>query len=274
MAVTKKSVSIISAVGVLLFVLLLAVPLALVLLQSVKPEIYMFTDPPTFIFTPTFDYYANVLVQDFTLYLGNSFIVAFLSMAICLILGSMCAYALSSLKLPRRNFWALVILITRMVPAGTLMIPLYVVMRTFGLLNTHFATILTHATLNLPFTIWMMRSFFDDIPEALEEAAMIDGCSRLRSFFVIALPLAAAGLVATGILATIYSWNELMFSLILTNASTRTIPVWISGFISQVSINWGGSSAATVITCLPIFIAGVAVQKYLVRGLTMGAVKG
>lgn len=274
MGVTRKRQAIGSGVAVLVFVLWLAVPLVLVLLQSVKPKLFMFTSPPTFIFTPTAEHFRDALQQDIGQYMGNSLIVAAFSTAVCLILGSMCAYALSRLKLPGHNVWAVLILVTRMVPAGTLMIPLYVIMRTMGLLNSHLAIILTHATLNLPFTIWLMRSFFDDLPDALEQAAMIDGCSRLRAFFVIALPLTAPGLVATGILTTIYSWNELMFSLILSDASTRTLPVWISGFISQVSINWGGSSAATVIACVPVFIAGIAVQKYLVRGLTMGAIKG
>lgn len=274
MNITKKRIAIISAIGIALFILWLSIPLVLVVQQSVKPKLYMFSDPPTFIFKPTIEHFRDVLSQDISQYMGNSFIVAAFSTALCLILGSMCAYALSRLRLPGQNFWAFFILVTRMVPAGTLMVPLYVIMRSFGILNTHIAIILTHATLNLPFTIWMMRSFFDDLPEALEEAAMIDGCSRLRLFMVIAMPLSAPGLVATGILTIIYSWNELMFSLILSDASTRTLPVWISGFISQVSINWGGSSAATVIACVPIFIAGIAVQKYLVRGLTMGAVKG
>jgi multiple sugar transport system permease protein len=219
-------------------------------------------------------HFQKIMNDDIVKFIGNSLIVAVFSMAVCLTLGSMCAYALSRLKLPGRNIWAVVVLITRMVPAGTLMIPLYVIMRTLRLSNTHLAVILTHATLNLPFTIWMLRSFFDDLPEALEEAAMIDGCSRVKSFVRIALPLCAPGLAATGILAAIYSWNELMFSLILSDNSTRTIPVWISGFISQVSVNWGGSSAATVIACVPIFAAGIFIQKYLVRGLTMGAVKG
>lgn len=270
----RKRVSIISYFVVFLFVVWISVPLLLVIVQSIRPTLYKFTFPPTFVFEPTFEHFRDVMTDNVLHFLRNSFIIAFSATAICLTLGSMCAYALSRLNVPRRHFWALLILITRMVPISALMIPIYVIMGTFGLLNTHFAVILTHATLNLPFTIWMMRSFFDDIPVELEQAAMIDGCSRLRAFLEVSLPLSAAGLAATGILTIIFSWNEFMFALILTDAATRTIPVWISGFIALVSINWGGSSAATIIALAPIFIAGITVQKYLVRGLTMGAVKG
>ena len=274
MGVAKKQVAIISAIGIVLYIIWIAMPIVLVVIQSIRPQIYMFTSPPTFIFVPTAANFINVIDQNIMHFMRNSLIVAAFTTAVCLILGSMCAYALSSLKLPGRHIWALLILITRMVPAGTLMIPIYVIIRTFGLLNTHTAIILTHATLNLPFTIWMMRSFFDDVPQELEQAAMIDGCSRLKSFILIALPLSASGLVATGILTTIFSWNEFMFAMIISNPATRTLPVYISGFMGVTGIDWGGSSAAAVAACIPIFAAGIFVQKYLVRGLTMGAIKG
>jgi len=274
MGVAKKRVTVISAILITMFIIWISIPLLLVFLQAIRPPIYTFTVPPTMIFTPTIENFERALKDDIFHFFRNSIIIAVSSTFICLTLGSMCAYALSRLKIPGRHIWAFLILVTRMVPVGTLMIPIYVIMRVFGLANTHIAVILTHATLNLPFTIWMMRSFFDEVPEELEHAAMIDGCSRIKAFLEISLPLSAAGLAATGILTIIFSWNEFMFSLILTDAATRTIPVWISGFIAIVSVNWGGSSAATVLALIPIFIAGIAVQKYLVRGLTMGAVKG
>jgi len=275
MVAAKKSVTIISAIVISLYVLWVAIPLVLVIFQSFRPRLLMFVDPPVFFFTPTTEHYIGIFSrQNILMFMRNSAIVGVFSTGLCLILGSMCAYALSTLKLPGKNFWALLILLTRMVPASTLMVPIYVMMRTFGLLNTHTAIILTHATLNLPFTIWMMRSFFDDVPKELEQAAMVDGCSRILSFFKVAMPLAAPGLVATGILAMLFSWNEFMFALILSSPRTRTLPIGISSFMGAVSVDWGGSSAAAVVACIPVFIAGVIVQKYLVRGLTMGAVKG
>jgi len=185
----------------------------------------------------------------------------------------MSAYAFSTLRLPGKNFWAFMILVTRMVPVGTLMVPIYVIMRKVGLANTYFAVILAHAVLNLSFVIWMMRSFFDEVPKELEQAAMVDGCSRIQSLLRISLPLASAGLAATGILTMLNSWNEFMFALILSNNRTRTLPIGISNFVG-IAIDWGGSSAAAVIACVPIFIAGIFIQKYLIRGLTMGAIKG
>ena len=271
----KKRVAVISAAGIAIYVLWILIPIILMVFQSIKPQLIMFADPPVFIFTPTSQHFEGIFyTQNILGFMKNSVIVGAAATAICLMLGSMCAYALSSLELPGRHIWALLILITRMVPASTLMVPIYVMMRTFGLSNTYSAIILTHATLNLPFTIWMMRSFFDDVPKELEQAAMVDGCSRIKSFFRIALPLSSSGLVATGILTMLFSWNEFMFGLILSSPSTRTLPVGISSYMGAVSIDWGGSSAAAVAACIPIFIAGFIVQKYLVRGLTMGAVKG
>jgi len=119
----------------------------------------------------------------------------------------------------------------------------------------------------------MMRSFFSDVPKELEQAALVDGCSRIQTLIKISLPLASAGLAATGILTMLNSWNEFMFALILSNNTTRTLPIGISNFIG-ISIDWGGSSAAAVIACIPIFATGIFIQKYLIRGLTMGALKG
>jgi multiple sugar transport system permease protein len=122
--------------------------------------------------------------------------------------------------------------------------------------------------------IWMMRSFFEDVPIELEEAARVDGATRWGAFMRVALPLVAPGLAASGILCLLFSWNEFLFALILSGPDTQTMPIGVSNFIGTVSIDWGGSSAAAILAMIPIFILGLSVQRFLVRGLTMGAVKG
>ncbi len=264
-----------SIIIVVLFVLWTVIPLILLAQQAFKPHVLMFSDPPTFIFKPIGDHFVKIFSkQNIFPFIINSIIVGLSSTLLCLIMGSMSAYAIARLNLPGKNFWAIFVLITRMVPVGTLMIPIYAMLRYIGLGNTYLAIIIAHTALNLPLAIWMLRSFFEDIPLALEQAALIDGCSRLRSFFAVALPMASAGIAATGILTMLNSWNEFMFALVLSGRTTRTLPVGISSFVGSVSIDWGGSSAAALVACLPIFIAGIFVQKYLVRGMTMGAVKG
>lgn len=131
-----------------------------------------------------------------------------------------------------------------------------------------------HSTINLPFVIWMMRGFFQELPIELEESAQVDGCSRLGSFLRIAVPLTAPGLAATTILCVLFSWDEFLFSVVLTDVNTRTLPVTISGFIGAVSVDWGGSSAAATIIMVPMIVMGLLVQKHPARGLTLGAVKG
>lgn len=270
----SKKTKIISAILVALFVLWTIVPMVLMIQASFKPRALMSTDPPTFIFTPELSNYINLFTQhDIFKYMWNSIIVAFFTTILCLALGSTAAYALSSIELPGRNALAFVVIATRMIPAGALMVPIYVMMRMLGLANTHVAIIITHTVLNLSFSIWMMRSFFDEVPKEIEQAAMVDGCTKLQSFFRIALPLASSGLVATGILVVMASWNEFMFALILSNNATRTLPMAISGFLS-VSIEWGPATAAATIASIPVFIVAIFIQKYLVRGLTQGAMKG
>ena len=271
---TNNKTTIISAAVVTVFVLWTLIPIALIISQSFKPRIFVFADPPVFFFIPTVTHFINIFAhQNIPQFMSNSLIVSISATALCLTIGTMAAYAFASLKLPGKNIWAFMILVTRMVPVGTLMIPIFIIMRTFRLTNTHIAVIITHAVLNLSFVIWMMWSFFSEVPKELEQAAMVDGCSKIQSFIKISLPLASAGLAATGILTMLTSWNEFMFALVLTNNRTRTLPVGIANFMN-LHIEWGAASAAAVVACVPIFLAGVFIQKYLIRGLTMGAIKG
>ena len=163
----------------------------------------------------------------------------------------------------------------RMVPRIVIVLPYYVIMSELGLLDTYTSLILAYTTFALPFAIWMMIGFFQDIPVDLEEAARVDGCDRLGVLWHIVVPLAASGLAATSVFAFLLGWNEFLFSLILTSSSaTRTLPVVVAGFVTDRGVAWGEMSAGGVLIALPVIIFALLVQKYIVRGLTMGAVKG
>ena len=257
------------------FILWVLIPIYAVFSNSIKPGLIIFSSPPKWLFHPTLEHYRNVLGRlHFDAYLKNSSIVAAGSTSLALVLGTPAAYAFARLKLRGRNFLAFLVLFSRMVPAVVLVVPMFLIFSHLHLINTYRALILAHTTFELPLVIWLMRSFFEDIPPDLEEAARVDGASRLGSFLRVALPLSAPGLTATAILCLLFSWNEFLFALILSGPSTRTMPVGVSSFIGTVSIDWGGSSAAAVLAMVPIFVLGLAVQRFLVRGLTMGAVKG
>jgi multiple sugar transport system permease protein len=257
------------------FLLWVLVPIALVAQNSAKPTLAIFADPPALLFEPVTSHYDKVISRlRFGEYLRNSVIVAVGSAACALLLGAPAAYALARLPIRGREWWARLALFARMVPAVVLVVPLFTIFQALHLINTHWALVAAHTTFNLPLVIWMMRSFFEEVPVELEEAARVDGASRLRTLVRVALPLTAPGLTATAILCLLFSWNEFLFSMVLSGRGTRTMPIGVSSFIGTVSIDWGGSSAAAVLAMAPIFVLGLAAQKFLVRGLTMGAVKG
>lgn len=246
---------------------------------SLKQEVDQFASPPRwFVFTPTLKHYLDAFVtRGFGAYLVNSAIVAICATALALTLGTLAAYALARFRLPYRldRKLALWILSTRMFPAIVTAVPVFLIMRDFGLLNTQLSLIIVYTGFNLPFALWMMRGFFAELPRELEEAAMVDGDSRLGALWRVVLPLVAPGLAATAVFCLIISWNEFLFALVLTQTdAAMTLPVGIAGRVTQYGIEWGAMSAAAVVAMIPILIFALSVQKYLVRGLSLGAVKG
>lgn len=271
----EKKVMFFCALIVTVFVLWTLIPIILLISQSVKPDNIMFADPPQYIFQPVGTHFVSVFVRNNILEsMINSVITSVSTMVLCVVLGSLCGYALARVRVPGVKVISFFIILTRTIPAGALMLPMYVLMRKLGIANTYLAVILAHTTLNLPFAVLMMKGFFQDVPLELEQAAQVDGCSRMHSFLKICIPMTAPGLVTTGIMVLLNSWNEFMFALILAGRGTRTLPIAISSFLGSVSIDWGASSAAATLATVPIFIAGIFIQKYFVRGLTSGAVKG
>ena len=263
----------------LVAVLAALLPIYWMLTISLKTEVDQFAVPPVwFSFKPTWKhYYDTFFVRPFGRYLLTSTVVALTSTALALSIGTLAAYSLARFRLPwgltdRLSFW---IISTRMFPPIVTIIPLFLMMRDLRLLNTIPALVIVYTGFNLPFVVWMMRGFFEELPRDLEEAAMMDGDTRMGALVRVMLPLVTPGLAATAVFCLIICWNELLFALILTQTdASMTLPVGIAGRVTQYEIKWGAMSAAGVVAMIPILVFAMAVQKYLVRGLSLGAVKG
>jgi multiple sugar transport system permease protein len=255
------------------------VPVYWMLTISLKTEVDQFASPPRWLsFTPTLEHYYDAFsTRSFGKYLMTSAIVATLSTSFAMVLGTAAAYGLSRFRLRwqldrRLSLW---ILSTRMFPPIVTAVPLFLMMRDLRLINTISSLVIVYTALNLPFVVWMMRGFFNELPRELEEAAVVDGDSRLGALVRVILPLVAPGLAATAVFCLIVSWNEFLLALVLTQTdSAMTLPVGIAGRVTQYEIKWGVMSAAGVVAMVPILVFALAVQRYLVRGLSLGAVKG
>jgi multiple sugar transport system permease protein len=251
------------------------VPILLVISTSFKVARDIFTVPPTLFFQPTVENYVRALTAgDFGRYFVNSVIVAVTSSLLVLTTGSLAAYSLAKLELPWAQTIADIILLGKLVPAITMLLPLFALLNLTGLLGTFVGPILAHAAVNLPFVIWLVMGFIRDVPADLDSAAKIDGCSTMQVFWFIIRPVILPGLVAATILSMQFSWNELLFSLQLTDLKTYTLPVGIAKFVGSISVDWGKSSAAATLTMIPIMILGFFIQGHLAKGTTGGAIKG
>ncbi len=254
-------------------------PVLWLVVNSFKTRLDIFAIPPIWLVgNPTLANYVQTFVErPFLLYMANSLVVALTTTFFSLVIGTMGGYALARFAYPGRmkrhlSFW---ILSTRMMPPIATIIPIYLLFSTLQLLNTRTALIIAYTGFNLPFVVWMMKSYFAEIPRELEESAMVDGDTRLGAFWRIILPLARPGLAATAIFCLILSWNELLFAMILTEtADANTLPIGIAGRITQYKVEWGEISASGFAACVPIVVFAFIVQRHLVRGLSFGAVKG
>lgn len=254
-------------------------PVYWMLTISLKTEIEQFAVPPRWLlFSPTLTHYRDAFqARSFGQYLLTSAIVSIVATICAMVIGTLAAYALQQFTLPRRlnRHLSLWILSTRMFPPIVTVVPLFLMMRDVRLLDTRLSLIIVYTAFNLPFVVWMMRSFFSEIPRELEEAARVDGDSRLGALRRVVLPLVAPGLAATAVFCLIISWNEFLFALVLTQTdAAMTLPVGIAGRVTQYEIKWGVMSAAATVAMMPILIFALMVQRYLVRGLSLGAVKG
>ncbi|NLF41311.1 MAG: carbohydrate ABC transporter permease [Bacteroidales bacterium] len=252
---------------------------------SVMPYFYMvivsFKDkrlvymPEVWIFKPTFINYINIFQKNnLGHYLINSAIISFANCILSLTLGSMTAYALARYKFKRKEGVAFYLLFIRILPAVVSVIPLYVLAAWMKILDTHVLLITVYLLFNIPYTVLMMRGFFEEIPVEVEEAATIDGCTRLQTLSKVVIPLAMPGLVATAIFCLINAWNEFVYASLLSTFKVNTVPTIVQLYKSVSGIVWGEMSATGTIATLPAIIFAALVQKQMVRGLSCGAVKG
>jgi multiple sugar transport system permease protein len=247
-------------------------PLVWMILSSLKTNVQVTAYPPLWLFRPTFQNYTDVFANNpFFSYVVNSTIVAVLAVGIGLVCGLPAAYTMARYRQASLGF---LFLMVRILPGIAFLVPLFVIYRRFGLIDTIGGIVLAHITIVLPLVIWIMAGFFEDIPRELEEAALIDGCSRIGTFVRIVLPLSKPGIVAATILSFIASWNNFIFVLILGGDNTVTLPMAVYSFVSFEDVNWGGLTAAATVITVPILVLSLVVQRYLAGGLTMGAIKG
>ncbi len=250
-------------------------PLYWILTASFKTELSLYARPPQWIFRPIFENYQHVLYNiPFFQYLGNSLFIAVGTTLGSLLLGTLAAYGFSRIKFRGSETLRFLVLVTRMVPRMTLVVPYYLMMQKIGLLDTYTGLVVAYVSFAMPFSIWLLIGFFDDVPIEVEEAAMVDGCTPIGTLLRVVLPIAAPGLAVAAIFAFLVSWNEFLFALILSGPASKTLPVVIAGLTTDVGPLYGEMSAAAVMVMLPNIVMTLFMQRYVVRGLTLGAVKG
>lgn len=261
-----------AVVAVLLLVVLF--PVLWLVLMSVRTEAESFRMPPRLFFTPTAKNYLDLMQSKFFRAFENSAVTATATTVLSLLLGVPAAYALGRAHLRPERLLSLWVLATRMAPPIAFGIPFFLIYMHLDLIDTRLGLVLIYLSFNLSLVIWMMRAFFEGLPASLEEAAYIDGAGVVGAFLRVTLPLSAPGLATTAIFCFLLSWNDFFYSLILTRSEAVTAPVAIVNFMDYERWEYGKITAAASLIMLPVVVFSLAVRKYLIRGLTAGAVKG
>ena len=269
---TSRGYKIFRVLALIVIVFFLLAPLAWMVMASFKTTVQIFDTENIFFFEPTLANYQTVFAQaNYGEFIWNSFVVAAVSTILSLIIGVPAAYSMSRFTM---NKSSLVVLMARIIPGVSLLVPWYYVFSIMGLVGGYSVLILSHMFVALPLIVYIMMGFFDGLPIDLEEAAQVDGLTPIGAFLRVTLPLSVPGLATAAILSFIFSWNNFMFALVLSDAGTKTLPVAIFDFIGYASIDWGGLMAASTVVTLPIMLIALFAQRYVVSGLTAGAVKG
>lgn len=272
---TKENKKIMKALyGVILGIVLICVltPFIWMVLASLKKIVDILNPERIFIFTPTLKNYREVFVRyRFEGPIFNSLFIGVTSTLLACLFGLPTAYSIARFK---QNMFASLILFIRVIPAISFLVPWYIIFSKLNLSGTFYAMIIAHTLVSLPFIIWIMIPYFESIPHELEEAAHIDGSSILGSFLTIMIPLSMPGILTASIISFIFSWNNFMLALVLSSSKTKTLPMAVFNFISYTDVDWGGLMAAAVIITGPVVIISLLLQKYVISGLTAGAVKG
>jgi multiple sugar transport system permease protein len=269
----KQLMNVFQVTLIVIAILVMLVPIAWIFLAAFKNHIDVFQ--LKILFTPTLENFRSVFEPPY--YLGrklvNSTIVAFVTVLIAIPAATMAAYSFSRFRMVGETAMLVVVLATQFVPAVVIILPFFVMFRDLGLLDTRLGLIIVNLAIVMPFAIWMIKGFIDGIPLDTEEAAMIDGSSRLQVIRNIVLPMAAPGLLTAGIFCFIISWNEFLFALILTNKDSVTLPIGLALFKAEEGDLWNLLSAAGIIIMVPMFVLALIIRNYFVQGMTMGAVR-
>ena len=252
------------------------IPFLWAILSSLKPIEEILTSPPK-IFPSHFTslHYSSLQETKFFLWFKNSLVVSGTTTFVSVVISSLGAYGLTRFRFWGRNLYSQLVLFTYMFPTILIVIPLFVFLSKFGLVNSHIGLILSYLTFSLPFCLWLLVSFFQTIPVELEEAAMVDGANRMKALIKVVLPIAIPGIIATGIFTFILAWSEYLFALVFLSSETKfTLPLGFAGFVTQTEIMIGLVLSGTVLICLPVSLLFVFAQKFLIQGIGAGAVKG
>ena len=258
--------------AIVLIALVVLFPFLWMLTSSFKTQVDIISWPPKLFFEPTLANYQKVFEeQDFLKYFINSTIVGGFAVALSLLLGLPAAYSIARFA---QKKLAVFILLARLMPGISFLMPWYIIFSRLGLMDSYVALVLSHMLIALPIVVWIMSSYFEGIPRELEESAMVDGATRQHAFMAIILPLSGPGIITATTLSFIFSWNNFMFSQVLCMEKSKTLPIAVYNFLSYAEVDWGGVMAAAVAIMAPAIALTMVFQKYVVKGLTMGAVKG
>jgi multiple sugar transport system permease protein len=260
---------------IIIGLILILYPLYEMVSTSLKNEVDAFSLPPKWLFIPTFDNYLSVMFErSFFRYFINSVIVAITTTALCIASGTLAAYTLARFRFVGKRTVVIGTLILRMIPPVILVVPIFLMYNAIGFTSNLIGLILVYVGLNLPFVIWVLRTFIMDVPLELEESALIDGCSYFTIFRRIIIPLITPGISVASIFTFRIAWNEFILSLVLTNRVSRTLPVAVSLYLTDTGTEWGKITAIATIIAIPAFIFTFTAARSLIMGLTAGAVKG
>lgn len=273
------------ALGALVVSVIYFFPVLWIILTAFKSYSDALAVPPVWLFRPTLDNFIEVFLRSYSAgaekidtgfagFFFNSIFIAGMSVLIALVIGTLAAYGFSRFPLKGNDTYLFIILTTRMMPAIVVIIPIFLMFQITGLAGTYLGIILLYTAFNLPFTIWMMKSFFDELSPDVEDAARMDGSSETRVFFKVCLPQVRAGIAATAVFGLILTWNEFLFALLLTGVGTRTIPVAMAQTIGgDIGVRWGLLAAIETLFLIPVVVVVFVLQNHLLRGVTFGTIK-
>lgn len=260
------------AVAIVVVLVVLLFPLLWMLLASFKTSLEVIDPSRVLNFTPTLTNYGNVVAQgDFLRFIFNSFLVPAAATLVSLVVGVPAAYAIARYRVAHATTF---LLMARIIPGVSLLVPWYFLFAQIQLVGTYAVLVLTHVFVAMPLVVAIMASFVEGLPVELEEAGQVDGLTRIGAFLRVTLPLSTPGIATAAILSFIFSWNNFLFALVLSDQNTRTLPVAIANFTAYASVDWGGLMAASVLITVPVMAIALLAQRYVVSGLTAGATKG